>query len=564
MESIIKTGKLETLKKLRRSSSLTYFELEPTSLTKEESFEEIKKDLSKLSLGEKINIILSTIGYDSRKLDVTSQLTLICRLLPLVEPSLVLYDIGTSGSGKSFFHSRISDKSLLITSSITEANLCGNANKKDDYGLLGQELDSACIEELTTLTGVKQPMFGLFREIFNTGKISRTHEQTSRHIETSFVLTFNLEGDLAALESDYTNLESLNIYKNIDKAFSEKAFLDRISGAIPSWFLQTQDVFVEDENVVGYVVGDFCNYMKTQREKEIDLKYVTSEKLCGRRLGNVTKLIYGFIKLLFPNEDYTKDEFYFMESLALWLDSLKNNKDYDFISTSSNKRIILEIIKPFLRNEPIKRAWIDRDYLMVKYSDNLDNIYCYPLNCYAVRNSEKLFLEYSNLSPQKKKYVVPIKKDCNNTIIREYCEPINNKNEIRMVDLKSFSELKKIYTTPFQRDILEVLSNMDKKISNCESSIKTFKKDTITTYRELRLDIKKILLNLRSCEKISINAPFLIDSSILEDIRFKKAIESFKIAFSLSNKDLDFSNLSFDRENPSIKIIDFSLFNKES
>lgn len=554
--------KTATIKKLKRNDSMKYIDIEPAIETREKSFELISKDLSTKSLGEKFQIILATIGYDANKLDVTSQIVLITRLIPLIQKKITFFDIGTPGTGKSFTHTRLSKHCTAINSSITESNLYGSASKNDP-GLLAYNYFTVCVEELTMLKNISPQLFSLLRETLHTGKIGRLQSEP-KYIDTSFVFTFNLEGkSQSKLEENYKKLHEVDLYESIDSSFSEKAFLERISGIIPTWYLQSYKAFITDDNIYGYNYGDFDNFIQIQRDKEIELKYEIKLDLHGRKFTNVEKIVSGFIKLLFPLNDYTQEEFTFIATIAYWLNSLLDHKNVSLISTQSNKRIMFDLIKPYLRSQNISRAWMNNDFVKVKFSDDPDNVYCYPLNIYALKNSGIQINKYNSLDEIQKEFVVPFRLE-NNVLVKTYDEPLDSSEEVALTPSASLSELKNGSLSYFENAILEQISKVQKRMDKLEKNHKAFKEATISTYRELKLEVHSLS---KIVEQISSShprreplympkAPFLIDKSILENILYKKALENYKQHFNITKEEIKFKNLSYDKKNNRIRMIE--------
>lgn len=558
MEKSLKVKKHEIVEEIMFNPQKTYVDLEPAIEIKEKSFSEIATDLERLTLGEKFKIILATLGYDSQKLDFTSQIIILIRMLPLIENRTHLFDIGTAGSGKSFVHSRLCNDTLKIESTITEANLFFNVNKKNWGAIYSENKEKSTIlfDELTTVTMTKQ-LFAMLRELMETGKVERVSEE-ALHVNTSLVFAFNLEGELEKLEKDYLELPNLNIFQNIERGFSETAFLDRMAGVIPSWFLTASDPFITSESIEGYNFGDFYNFIVHQKkEKEIKFKYTIDLDLNGRSKRNIKKVISGLIKFLFPLENYSKEQFDFLVSIANWIFNLMHHKNSSLCTTQSNKKIILDIMKPSLKSGEIKKAWINSDYLKIKYSDESHLVYEYPLHKFSAKKNKKAFEEYQKMDDLQKEMMVPFIRLDGTTLVKEYDEPLNNYEAINLEKSLTLTELSNLAKTPFEERIIEYLKDIKTHQNALEKKVDSFTEDTISTYRALKLELHGLTESIKDNKNLETyeKAPFLTSSSILSNIKLQSAKANFKALFNINYDEVLEKNLTYNLKDNRIKLI---------
>ena len=259
------------------------------------------------SIEEWIDLLVSSMGFSPVINDDYQKMLLLTRMLPLVEPRINLVELAPKGTGKSFVFDHLSRYARVIGGGkVTPAALFHN-NQSHEPGLITR-YDIVVLDEVQSVRGDSAGELSAMLKVYlESGKFSRG--KTEATAESGFVMLANISLDERRIP---INLEK-GIFKEFPNFLRETAFIDRLHGIIPGWYLPrvSQDT---PSIYLGFKGDLFAEILHSLRK---DLKYVdyvnVKMHLSGcddlRDKKAITRTATAYLKLLFPNLKLSNKEF---------------------------------------------------------------------------------------------------------------------------------------------------------------------------------------------------------------------------------------------------------------
>ncbi len=259
------------------------------------------------SIEEWIDLLVSSMGFSPVINDDYQKMLLLTRMLPLVEPRINLVELAPKGTGKSFVFDHLSRYARVIGGGkVTPAALFHN-NQSHEPGLVTR-YDVVVLDEVQSVRGDSAGEVSAMLKVYlESGKFSRG--KTEATAESGFVMLANISLDERRIP---IHLEK-GIFKEFPNFLQETAFIDRLHGIIPGWYLPR--VSQETPSIYLGFKGDlFAEILHSLRK---DLKYVdyvnVKMHLSGcddlRDKKAITRTATAYLKLLFPNLEVSNEEF---------------------------------------------------------------------------------------------------------------------------------------------------------------------------------------------------------------------------------------------------------------
>ncbi|MCC5878233.1 MAG: protease Lon-related BREX system protein BrxL [Candidatus Sumerlaeia bacterium] len=268
-------------------------------------------------------LLLRSAGYEpySEGLDERKINLLLCRLLPLVEANFNMVELGPRSSGKSYIYKEITPYAILISGGQgTVAQLFVN-NNTGRVGAVGL-WDAICFDESTDKLFKDRDAIPLMKDYMESGSFSRAKggEITG---SASVILNGNINQPVE------TVLQTSHLFSPLSNEVNhDTAFLDRFNLYLPGWEITkfSPDNFT---NHFGFSTDFFSEILKSQRKTThydaIDRYFSLGSHLKQRDSRSVRRIVSGFIKLLHPDNDYTKDDL--QEYLVIALEMRRRVKE---------------------------------------------------------------------------------------------------------------------------------------------------------------------------------------------------------------------------------------------
>lgn len=238
-------------------------------------------------------------GLDERKLNL-----LLCRLIPLVEANFNMVELGPRSSGKSYIYKEITPYAILISGGQGSVAQLFVNNTTGRVGAVGM-WDAICFDESTDKLFKDRDAIPLMKDYMESGSFSRAKggEITG---SASVILNGNINQPVE------TVLQTSHLFSPLsDEVNHDTAFLDRINLYLPGWEISkfSPSNFTSK---YGFSTDFFSEVLKSQRKTTyydaLDNYFTLGSHLKQRDSRSVRRIISGFIKLLHPDGDYTKED----------------------------------------------------------------------------------------------------------------------------------------------------------------------------------------------------------------------------------------------------------------
>jgi ATP-dependent Lon protease len=265
--------------------------------------DELKAGRKAFTKDEWMDLMLRSIGMEPSTLDTRAKWLLIARMLPLVENNFNLCELGPRSTGKSHLYKEISPNSILVFGGqTTVANLFYNMGRKT-VGLVGL-WDCVAFDEVAGINFKDKDGIQIMKDYMASGSFARGKEEKAASASMVFVGNIN--------QSVEVLLKTSSLFDPFPPEMgTDTAFLDRIHCYIPGWEIPKfrPEHFTNDYGFITDYLAEFIRELrKEQFGDALDKFYRLGKNLNQRDTIAVRKMVGGFIKLLYPDGVYTKEQ----------------------------------------------------------------------------------------------------------------------------------------------------------------------------------------------------------------------------------------------------------------
>lgn len=286
----------------RRSNPIRIQKITPIQMPHVD-IKELMEGRKSFAKEEWMDVLLRSIGMEPDQLTEREKWLLLLRLVPLVENNYNLCELGPRSTGKSYVYKEISPNSILVSGGqTTVANLFYNMGKRT-VGLVGL-WDCVAFDEVAGIRFKDKDGIQIMKDYMASGSFARGKEEKSASASMVFVGNINQSVDVL--------LKTSSLFEPFPPEMStDTAFLDRIHCYLPGWEVPKfrPDHFTDD---YGFITDYFAEVVrelrKVQESDALDKYFKLGKNLNQRDTVSVRKTVSGLVKLLYPNEDYTKEE----------------------------------------------------------------------------------------------------------------------------------------------------------------------------------------------------------------------------------------------------------------
>ena len=265
--------------------------------------EELKQGRKAFNEEEWIQVLLRSIGMEPDKFNDRERWLLLTRMLPLVENNFNLCELGPRSTGKSHIYKEISPNSILVSGGqTTVANLFYNMGRKT-VGLVGL-WDCVAFDEVAGIHFKDKDGIQIMKDYMASGSFARGKEEKAASASMVFVGNINQSVDVL--------LKTSSLFDPFPPEMgTDTAFLDRIHCYIPGWEIPKfrPEHFTDDYGFITDYLAEFIRELrKEQHGDELDKYFRLGKNLNQRDTIAVRKMVDGFIKLLYPDGEYSKEQ----------------------------------------------------------------------------------------------------------------------------------------------------------------------------------------------------------------------------------------------------------------
>lgn len=264
---------------------------------------EILEGRKHFSKEEWIDILVRSTGMEPTQLTERVKWHLLLRLVPLVENNYNMCELGPRGTGKSHVYKEISPNSILVSGGqSTVANLFYNMSSRT-VGLVGM-WDVVAFDEVAGIKFKDKDGIQIMKDFMASGSFSRGKEEKTASASMVFVGNINQSVD--------SLIKTSHLFAPFpEEMASDSAFFDRMHYYMPGWEIpKMRPDFFTDR--YGFIVDYLAEYFREMRKRSfadaIDQFFKLGNNLNQRDVIGVRKTVSGFMKLLYPHGEYTKED----------------------------------------------------------------------------------------------------------------------------------------------------------------------------------------------------------------------------------------------------------------
>ena len=265
--------------------------------------DELKRGRKNFTKDEWIDVLLRSIGMEPDTLSYREKWLLITRMLPLVENNFNLCELGPRSTGKSHLYKEISPNSILVSGGqTTVANLFYNMSRKS-VGLVGL-WDCVAFDEVAGIRFKDKDGIQIMKDYMASGSFARGKEEKAASASMVFVGNINQSVDVL--------LKTSSLFDPFPPEMgTDTAFLDRMHCYLPGWEVPKfrPEHFTNDYGFITDYLAEFIRELrKEQYGDALDRYFHLGKNLNQRDTIAVRKMIDGYLKLLYPDGEFSKDD----------------------------------------------------------------------------------------------------------------------------------------------------------------------------------------------------------------------------------------------------------------
>lgn len=281
-------------------------EIRPIQLSSFDNSKIINKR-KEFTKSEWMDILLRSCGYEPNAEGITDRIKmlLLARLLPMVESNFNFVELGPRSTGKSFVFKELTPYALLISGgqgTVAKLFVHGSTGK---VGAVGQ-WDAVCFDEATDKIFRDRDAIPLMKDYMESGSFSRAGAGGEITGVASIILNGNINQPVE------TVLQTSHLFSPLsDEVNSDTAFLDRLHFYLPGWEM-IKFAPKHFTSSFGFSTDYFSEVLKSLRRvtytDALEKYFSLGAHLKQRDTKPVKKTVSGFIKLLHPDGEYTKED----------------------------------------------------------------------------------------------------------------------------------------------------------------------------------------------------------------------------------------------------------------
>ena len=265
--------------------------------------DELKEGRKAFTKEEWIDVLLRSIGMEPDELQYREKWLLLTRMLPLIENNFNLCELGPRSTGKSHLYKEISPNSILVSGGqTTVANLFYNMARKQ-VGLVGL-WDCVAFDEVAGIRFKDKDGIQIMKDYMASGSFARGKEEKAASASMVFVGNINQSVDVLLKTSSLFDPFPLEMG-------TDTAFLDRMHCYIPGWEIPKfrPEHFTDDYGFITDYLSEFVRELrKEQYGDALDKYFRLGKNLNQRDTIAVRKMVGGYVKLLYPDGTFTKED----------------------------------------------------------------------------------------------------------------------------------------------------------------------------------------------------------------------------------------------------------------
>lgn len=267
------------------------------------SLDSLKMARRKFTRDQWLDFLLRTMGYEPTHPYYTKRRKFhyLLRLLSFVERNFNSVELGPRGTGKSYVYQQLSPYCHLISGGqTTTAQMFVNLSS-GQRGLVCL-WDVVAFDEAAGISFTDKSGINIMKGYMEDGAFSRGRDIINA--EGSIVFVGNIDGEIENI------IRTSHLFYPMPKEM-DTAFYDRIHAYIPGWEFQKtgDDCYTNHFGLVTDYLAEILRELRKSSYADYAEKYFKfGSHLSGRDQKAVRKIVSGFIKILHPDGEVTKEE----------------------------------------------------------------------------------------------------------------------------------------------------------------------------------------------------------------------------------------------------------------
>ncbi|RSC24188.1 protease Lon-related BREX system protein BrxL [Acinetobacter sp. FDAARGOS_515] len=246
--------------------------------------------------------LIRSIGMEPASLKEDVQWHLLARMVPFVENNYNVCELGPRGTGKSHIYKECSPNSILVSGGqTTVANLFYNMSSRR-IGLVGL-WDVVAFDEVAGISFKDKDGVQIMKDYMASGSFARGREQMEASASMVFVGNIN--------QSVESLVKTSHLLAPFPEAMIDSAFFDRFHAYIPGWEIPKMrpEFFTNRYGlIVDYLAEFFREMRKHSFADAIEKYFKLGNNLNQRDVIAVRKTVSGLMKLLYPHDQFNKED----------------------------------------------------------------------------------------------------------------------------------------------------------------------------------------------------------------------------------------------------------------
>lgn len=560
-------NKKETNEKIKYDITTNVIKIENIEEGIQELFKEFKRDYEELSINEKVNLLINSLGKDSGEMLAVEKIIQLISIIPFVEYSTHLSYTSPYSQGKTFQYSKIFPNSKVLSSGITEATLFYDKQKKR-FGTL-KEFDVLAFDDVQCLNN--DAIAGSIYDFLASGNLDRGGlnpdeiEQSVSGSSVVFLSNYSEELNKKLDESPY-DLEGINLFEPFSNKFQLGAFRSRLI-VLPAYLIRDKNFIISGKDIYGINVNILHKFFEEKHKENLPL-FVFENTCKERDKNNIYKVTSGLAKLLFNNlKNLPKSYHKAFIQIAEKLVELSFDDKLELYNEKELNSLLIELSSDFFPHplESIIESYVYEDRCILKFKEEKDVFYKIPLTKYGVGKNNKEIKEWKKAGEIQKNFLVQVelKEKKGIPILKAYStlspfgnfkrieenslfenfniEEIRNSSESQMSDIVKYLDYKIKLLEEENNEYLRMLEGIKNIFKILEFSIP---KDSLHEYKTL------------------LGNHFLLTKEDIRDMKDEKKGVLCKI-FDISPQKLRDYNFTFDIKSKEIKLFNYDFLNIE-
>ena len=248
-----------------------------------------------------IDVLLRSTGMEPTHFSTRAKWHLLARMIPLVENNYNVCELGPRGTGKSHIYKEISPNSILVSGGqTTVANLFYNMSRRQ-VGLVGL-WDVVAFDEVAGISFADKDGVQIMKDYMASGSFARGRDSINANASMVFVGNINQSVEMLVKTS--------HLLSPFPDTMIDTAFFDRFHAYIPGWEIPKMrpEFFTNQYGLIVDYLAEFFREMRKRNFGDAINKYCKlGRDLNQRDTIGVKRTVSGLLKLLYPNEEYSKD-----------------------------------------------------------------------------------------------------------------------------------------------------------------------------------------------------------------------------------------------------------------